>query len=84
MAFKAAWIPGTPCTIAALAARSGERPVHFQHTNRIYVGFLAAEPLAGGEDLWYTATVYGTSTRTRFLGSVVVTPLTFAGLTPLD
>ena len=77
------WIPAPPSTIDELITRAGAGPVYFQCNDRIYVGPLTHR-LAEGEAPYYMfTTVHGSDKPTRFPGSLVVTPVTFSGITPL-
>ena len=76
------WNTERAITIAALAAQG--RPWYFQHNDIIYMGFFEPEPMPGGQDIWYKATVRASATPTRFRGSTVVTPLTLTQVTLLE
>jgi hypothetical protein len=80
MPFKEEWIPASQAlTIEDLAAQN--RPSYFRYNNKIYLGFLAPEPIPESQDIWYKAIARDEGRPTRFPGSTLVTPMTLERVT---
>ena len=84
MAFREEWTPtGPPLTIEVLYAQG--HPQVFQYGERIYIGFAGVEGSDQGGELHYLAIAHTeppTHVPTRFVGSMLVTPVV-ANVTPL-